>query len=514
MTPSMQRLRELGLIPVDAAALEPAAWRFDLLPLVEARARGVLPISHDQRCLLVLANPMDLALQQWVVAQPVVWLLAASDSGAVEAALSRAGEQQRTLVEMEGESETSSAADAQCAVITRESLAQAASPVIRLIDSTLFDALALGASDIHFEAISNGLAIRYRLDGVLHNVGQRAGTELAEHALSRLKILAGLDIGERRVPQDGRFRAQIEGRSLDLRVSIIPSIWGEDAVLRLLDTSQTADRLKLETLGIVGESARRLRRLAARPHGMLLVTGPTGSGKTTTLYAALAELNHGEEKLITIEDPVEYQLPGVLQIPVNERKGLTFAKGLRAILRHDPDTILVGEIRDGETATIAVQAALTGHRVLSSIHANGVFSVIERFRFMGVEPFTLAEAFNGVAAQRLVRRVCPNCAQPVAPNPALLRQMDHNHTQAEVSCRRGGGCDTCRGTGFSGRLALLETLELDTELRAALANGASSAELGRLATAQHHRPLRLDALDAVGKGLTTMEEVSRVVDFG
>jgi general secretion pathway protein E len=503
-----------GLTRLDAEALQPSAWRFDLLPLVDARARGVLPIESNGNPLLILADPTDLTVWQWVVAQPVRWRLAITQPGEVESALALAGEQQRTLGEMDWDADSAAEGEGQITEITRETLESAASPVIRLIDSTLFDALALGASDIHLESLSNGLGIRYRLDGVMRPMGQMAGTELAEHALSRLKILSGLDIGERRIPQDGRFRTRIEGRSLDVRVSIIPSIWGEDAVLRLLDTSQLADRLTLDTLGIVGESARRLRRLTAHPHGMMLITGPTGSGKTTTLYAALGELNHEEEKIITIEDPVEYQLAGVMQIPVNERKGLTFARGLRSILRHDPDTVLVGEIRDGETATIAIQAALTGHRVLSSIHANGVFSVIERFRFMGVEPFTLAEAFNGVVAQRLVRRVCEACAEPGAADAALARRFGVEDPALDhAACRHGKGCDVCRGSGFRGRLAILETLEFDSALREAMARGATSAELARLAAAHGHRPLVQDAAQAALNGLTTLEEVSRVVDL-
>ena len=302
------------------------------------------------------------------------------------------------------------------------SITEDASPVVRLVNSTLYDALKLGASDIHLETAANALFVKYRIDGVLVDVLHAPGIETAEQVISRVKVLAELDISERRIPQDGRFKARVKGTDVDFRVSVMPSIFGEDAVLRLLDRRSLtqSDELRLEALGLSEDAMRSIRRLATLPHGMLLVTGPTGSGKTTTLYAALSEINTGRDKIVTIEDPVEYRLPRVLQIPVNEKKGLTFARGLRSILRHDPDTIMVGEIRDPETAQIAVQAALTGHLVFTTVHANNVFDVLSRFLHMGVDPYALASALNAIVAQRLLRINCVHCVQPAMPTSDLL----------------------------------------------------------------------------------------------
>ena len=291
--------------------------------------------------------------------------------------------------------------------------------MVKLVNSTLYDALKMHASDIHLGTTGSGLVIKYRIDGVLNNISKIQGNEFAEQVISRVKVMAELDIGEKRVPQDGRFKIGISGRQIDFRVSIMPSIFGEDAVLRVLDKQDLADKVcgvQLQALGFEDETLRQLRRLAAEPYGMVLVTGPTGSGKTTTLYAMITEINHGVDKIITIEDPVEYQLPGVLQIPVNEKKGLTFARGLRSILRHDPDKIMVGEIRDPDTAQIAVQSALTGHLVFTTIHANNVFDVIGRFTQMEIDPYSLVSALNAVLAQRLIRLVCSQLQRAVHPD--------------------------------------------------------------------------------------------------
>jgi general secretion pathway protein E len=312
------------------------------------------------------------------------------------------------------------------AVLSFASVSEAASPAVKLVNSTLYDALKAGASDIHLESTAGGLAVKYRVDGVLDHATAVGGIELAEHIISRLKVLAELDIAERRVPQDGSFRVESGGREIDLRVSIMPSIHGEDAVIRILDKRAMIEAygaLTLEALGFDAPSLATLRALAQEAYGMLLVTGPTGSGKTTTLYAALTEIHNGREKIITIEDPVEYQLPGILQIPVNEKKGLTFAKGLRSILRHDPDKIMVGEIRDRETAEIAVQSALTGHLVLTTVHANNVFDVFGRFTHMGIDPYAFVSALNGIWAQRLVRMNCPHCAPVHAGRPPNWRRV-------------------------------------------------------------------------------------------
>jgi general secretion pathway protein E len=333
--------------------------------------------------------------------------------------------------------------------------------------------------------------------------------------ISRIKVLAQLDIAERRVPQDGRFRMRLGERELDFRVSIMPSIFGEDAVVRLLDKahlSGDAHAISLASLGLDPDAIGRIRQLSLRPHGMLLVTGPTGSGKTTTLYAALSEIQTGQEKIITIEDPVEYELNGVLQIPVNEKKGLTFSQGLRSILRHDPDKILVGEIRDAETAEIAVQAALTGHLVFTTVHANSVFDVISRFAHMDVDMYSLMSALNGVAAQRLVRCNCPLCGQAEAASPALRARMKAAGIDpSQATIVRGRGCEHCRQTGYKGRHAIAEVLTFDDRLRSMILNRADVAEVKQLARERGVRPLSWRALDLVAAGLSTVDEIDRVV---
>ncbi|WP_374349991.1 GspE/PulE family protein, partial [Chitinimonas sp.] len=380
------------------------------------------------------------------------------------------------------------------------------------VNSTLFDGLRYEASDIHLETTPAGLVVKFRVDGVLIEVATLANPSLAEQVISRVKVLADLDIAERRIPQDGRFRISVQGRDIDIRVSIMPSIHGEDAVLRILDKQALIDqlqRLTLDTLGFDAHTVALLRRLAAEPYGMLLVTGPTGSGKTTTLYAALTEINTGKDKLITIEDPVEYQLNGVLQIPVNEKKGLTFAVGLRSILRHDPDKILVGEIRDPETAQIAVQSALTGHLVFTSVHANNTFDVIGRFMHMGVDPYSFVSSLTGVVAQRLVRQNCPHCAAPYTPSEELLAFSNLTDIR-DYRFMAGKGCSHCRGTGFKGRRAVAEVLKLSDDVREMIIGRATIRALKEQARLEGTRFLRDVALDLVKAGHTTLEEVNRV----
>jgi general secretion pathway protein E len=357
------------------------------------------------------------------------------------------------------------------------------------------------------------MTIRHRVDGVLTSVGSMSGGDFAEQTISRIKVMAELDIAERRVPQDGRFKVAARGREIDVRVSIMPSIHGEDAVLRILDKQRLTDEvagLRLEALGFDAVTMSALRRLSAEPYGMLLVTGPTGSGKTTTLYAAIGEINHGHDKIVTIEDPVEYQLPGVLQIPVNEKKGLTFARGLRSILRHDPDKIMVGEIRDGETAQIAVQAALTGHLVLTTVHANNVFDVLGRFTHMGLDPYSLVAALNGIVAQRLVRVNCTECAEEDRPDAALLAAAGiAPHDGAML--RAGRGCAHCRGTGYRGRKAVAEVLILDDELREMIVTREPVRRVKEAACAKGTRLLREAGLELVRRGETSLQELNRVV---
>jgi general secretion pathway protein E len=326
-------------------------------------------------------------------------------------------------------------------------------------------------------------------------------------------VLAELDIAERRVPQDGRLTVRLDGRPVDLRLSVMPSIHGEDAVLRILDKRRlvpAGEALSLEQLGFASSDLVRMRGLATQPYGMLLVTGPTGSGKTTTLYGVLSEINDGRDKIVTIEDPVEYELPGVLQIPVNDKKGLSFARGLRSILRHDPDKIMIGEIRDAETAEIAVQSALTGHLVLSTVHANHVFDVFSRFAHLGIDPYSLTAALNGVWAQRLLRTVCPHCAEPAVPTARELAALGLPPEAATGNFRRGRGCGECRTTGYRGRRAVAEILALDDRLRTLIAQRAPLAEIKAEARRQGTQSLREAALQLARAGLTTLEEVARV----
>jgi general secretion pathway protein E len=349
---------------------------------------------------------------------------------------------------------------------------------------------------------------------VLSVAERAAGREFAEQVISRVKVMAELDIAERRVPQDGRFKVAIKAREVDFRVSIMPSIFGEDAVLRILDRrtlSSAAGNITLESLGFEPAMREQLYDLATQPYGMLLVTGPTGSGKTTSIYAVLTEVNHGQEKIVTIEDPVEYQLPGVLQIPVNEKKGLTFARGLRSILRHDPDRIMVGEIRDPETAEIAVQSALTGHLVYTTVHANNVYDVIGRFMHMGVDLYNFVSAVNAILAQRLVRMNCPACAEADVPDEKTLRRSRVTREMlASMKLMRGKGCSACRGTGYKGRKAIGELLILDDNIRELILARASARQIREAAHVLGTVSLREAALDLVRRGETTFEEINRV----
>lgn len=504
----------LGLLAIAPENLS-EHWRFDLLALPQALIHNVLPVdNHGQPCL-VLGDPFTLASRHWLQSSKTLRQLplAMSLPGAVKAQLSLAEASQRVMQPF-GEDDENARVGQAAQEISLSSIARDDNPVVRLVNSMLFDALQSRASDVHVETTPQGLVIKYRIDGVLQQMGQASGMDMAEQALSRIKVLSELDIGERRVPQDGRFKMKIQGREVDFRVSIMPSIHGEDAVLRILDKSQRGESLSLETLGLNAETIARIRVLAGEPYGMLLVTGPTGSGKSTTLYAALSETNTGEKKIITIEDPVEYELPGVLQIPVNDKKGLTFARGLRSILRHDPDTILVGEIRDGETAGIAVQAALTGHLVLSSVHANSAFSVLERFTYMDVDPASVIEALNGVVAQRLVRRICPDCGTDADPDPDITHLAQLAEAQLQQGHYRvGKGCEACRHTGYRGRLALAEVLTLTDSIKEGLLNRSSASTLRELAREAGHVFIRDIALAHAAQGDTTLKEIHRVISL-
>ena len=395
--------------------------------------------------------------------------------------------------------------------LTRESTA---SPVVRLVETVIFTALERRASDIHIEARDTEVAVKYRIDGVLQHAMQPIAKEWHSTVLSRIKVLSDLDIAERRVPQDGRFRVKYKGRFIDLRVSIMPASHGEDAVLRILDKETLSEKFQNLTLDVVGfsqEELQRFRRYIREPYGMVLVTGPTGSGKTTTLYAAINEIKSDEDKFITIEDPVEYQVKGITQIPVNEKKGLTYARGLRSILRHDPDKIMVGEIRDQETAQIAIQSALTGHLVFTTVHANNVTDVIGRFINMGVEPYNFVSALNCIMAQRLVRVICPNCKRPKKFTPAELQEAGLDPAVwSNVTLVEGAGCLECSGTGYHGRTAICELMDLTDRIREMIVDRRPTSEIKRAAREEGMTTLRESGLAKVRSGVTTVKEINKV----
>jgi type IV pilus assembly protein PilB len=388
------------------------------------------------------------------------------------------------------------------------------SPMIRLVDSTIYTAIQRRASDIHIETQDDAVYVKYRIDGVLQAAMRPIAKQHHSTIISRIKVMAELDIAEKRVPQDGRFKLRVPGKTIDFRVSIMPSVHGEDAVIRILDKESISEQfseLSLNILGFPASELRRFRKYIAEPYGMVLVTGPTGSGKTTTLYAALSEIKSSEDKIVTIEDPVEYQLKGITQIPINEKKGLTFARGLRSILRHDPDKIMVGEIRDPETAQIAIQSALTGHLVFTTVHANNVVDVLGRFLNMGVEPYQFVSALNCVLAQRLVRMICTHCRQPVTVSAALLEESglspDLQHGQAFYE---GAGCIECGGTGYKGRTAICELLDLSDQIRELILARKPTSEIKRAAREEGMRFLRESAVEQVMSGVTTLREINKV----
>jgi general secretion pathway protein E len=528
---AIQFLEEaLGLAPADFLVELGGAFAYPVLDMASLRdlspAFDVLPFNLciEKECaacrdalgglLFVFSDPLDPGLMDWAeqrLSQPFKASLARRDDilawlHRLESGLKAMDGVMAGAVDVRGMEKVEE--------ISLQAIGADASPVVKLVHSTLYDAVASGASDIHLENDPAGLNIKYRIDGVLTLVAQAPGREMAEQVISRVKVMAELDIAERRVPQDGRFKVQMRGREIDLRVSIMPGVFGEDGVLRILDRQQLADELRGITLDRLGFSAPMLagiRRLSREPYGMFLVTGPTGSGKTTTLYAAISEINTGQDKIITIEDPVEYQLTGILQIPVNEKKGLTFARGLRSILRHDPDKIMVGEIRDPETAQIAVQSALTGHLVFTTVHANNVFDVIGRFMHMGVDPFSFVSALNGILAQRLVRVNCPHCTEDMAPGAEQLADSGLDPAAlADWRFRAGRGCGQCRGSGYRGRKAIAELMLLNDEIRELIVARAPIRAIKDAALRAGVRPLREAALDLVRAGETTLDEVNRV----
>jgi len=398
--------------------------------------------------------------------------------------------------------------------LTVDKLTADSSPVIRLVDTTIYTAIQRRASDIHIETGEDAVHVKYRIDGVLQAAMRPIDRRFHSTIISRVKVMAELDIAEKRVPQDGRFKLRLPGKTIDFRVSIMPSVHGEDAVIRILDKESISEQfheLRLDILGFPEQELKRFRKYIAEPYGMVLVTGPTGSGKTTTLYAALSEIKTIEDKIVTIEDPVEYQLRGITQIPINEKKGLTFARGLRSILRHDPDKIMVGEIRDPETAQIAIQSALTGHLVFTTVHANNVLDVLGRFLNMGVEAYQFVSALNCVLAQRLVRNICVHCKRPAKVTRAMLEEsamdpgLEHSGKFFE-----GAGCIECGGTGFKGRTAICELLDLSDHIREMILDRRPTSEIKKAARDEGMRFLRESAVERVFTGTTTLREINKV----
>jgi general secretion pathway protein E len=498
----------------DTGVLEQATADFSLWTFSEATRSRCAVVKLDDMLLVVLTDPFDDKCCTQVESRyqhPLERALA--HPADLEAWLSRREESMRAMSAIDSVAAGDpNGFSANTEELSLAQISEDESPVVRIVNSTLYDGLKAEASDIHLETRPDGLHVLYRIDGVLNRIAHVADRALAQRAISRVKVLAELDISETRVPQDGRFKASIKGRGVDFRVSVMPSMHGEDIVLRILDKQNlttASEGLSLTRLGFDEHSVEQIRRHITEAYGMVLVTGPTGSGKTTTLYAALSEINNGRDKIVTIEDPIEYQLPGVLQIPVNEKKGLGFARGLRSILRHDPDKILVGEIRDPETAQIAVQSALTGHLVFTSVHANNTFDVFGRFAHMGVDSYSFVSALNVVIAQRLIRTNCPQCVKPVKPEAAELRRAGITESITDAYAA-GIGCAHCRGSGYRGRRAIAEILEMNDDMRDLIQTRAPIRTIKEAAQAAGIRTLREAALDMVKHGQTTIEEVRRV----
>ena len=503
----------LAFDPLDDAPDDPGLWsevplellvRFTCVPVGRDGGRLVLAfgglddISKVDEIEFLLERPIDAVVAP---ANRVAALLRRHRGG--EVLLEQASEGLRLQLLADDETEAVDLAGL-----------PAESPIVRLVDSLILGAIDRRASDIHIETKDREVLAKYRIDGVLYPALDPLDKRHHDTILSRLKVMSELDIAEKRIPQDGRFRLRVKGRAIDFRVSVMPSIYGEDAVIRILDKESlnAAFRsLRLDVLGFSEADLRKLRKYITEPYGMVVVTGPTGSGKTTTLYAALSEIASPEDKIITIEDPVEYQIPGITQVPVNEKKGLTFARGLRSILRHDPDKIMVGEVRDAETAQIAVQSALTGHLVFTTVHANNVFDVIGRFIHMGVEPYNFVSALNCVMAQRLVRVLCPRCKRPSAVSESLLRESgldpDIYQDQAFLDAE---GCEECGGTGFLGRTAVAELLDMSDSIRQMVLERRPAVEIKQAAREEGMTVLRDSALEKVFAGVTTLREINKV----
>src|SRR5688500_17869349 len=477
-----------------------------------------VPYKRQGKALvIVVPDPTDLPMideVSVVLGMPVKVTVGSASS--IQSILKKSESSQRVLEEATEGFQLQVVKDDENAEdnLTVERLTSDISPVIRLVDSTIYTAIQRRASDIHIETQDDAVHVKYRIDGVLQPAMRPLAKQFHSPIISRIKVMAELDIAEKRVPQDGRFKLRVPGKTIDFRVSIMPSVHGEDAVIRILDKESISEQfteLRLDILGFPEMELRRFRKYITEPYGMVLVTGPTGSGKTTTLYGALSEIKSTEDKIITIEDPVEYQLKGITQIPINEKKGLTFARGLRSILRHDPDKIMVGEIRDPETAQIAIQSALTGHLVFTTVHANNVLDVLGRFLNMGVEPYQFVSALNCVMAQRLVRNICVHCKRPAKVTREQLEETALDTAPAHSGrFFEGSGCMECGGTGYKGRTAICELLDLSDNIRELILARRPSSEIKKAARDEGMRFLRESAVEQVLKGVTTLREINKV----
>ena len=512
------RAERLGLPYVDLNSFRIDAELFRSIPVDWMLKYGFVPESRTDKIMTIIcADPADVVrLDELEMLVGVPLRLKVGSRAAIADILQKSESSQRVLDEatedfrMQLVSEDEEGEE----TLTIDRIAQDGSPIIKLVDSVVFNAIQRRASDIHIETQEHVVLIKYRIDGVLYQAMDPIDKRHHGTIISRIKVMSELDIAEKRIPQDGRFKLRVRGRTIDFRVSIMPTVHGEDSVIRILDKESANAEFKslnLEVVGFDAETKKKLRKFIREPYGMVLVTGPTGSGKTTTLYACLSEIQSVEDKIVTIEDPVEYQLRGITQIPVNEKKGLTFARGLRSILRHDPDKIMVGEIRDEETAQIAVQSALTGHLVFTTVHANNVVDVLGRFLNMKVELYNFVSALNCVLAQRLVRKICPHCKERVVVTPEVLREagLDPEAMRSTVFYE-GKGCLECDGTGFHGRMAIAELLDLSDRIRGLILERRPAAEIKRAAKEEGMIFLRDAALAKVFEGTTTLKEINKV----
>jgi type IV pilus assembly protein PilB len=515
-----RRLAErIGIEYVDLANFEIDAELFRSIPVELMFRYNFVPRNRTATGLqIVVADPTDvLMIDELELLLGTAIEVVVGTPSAIQEILKKSESSQRVLEEATEEfriqivledDETGEE------TLTIDRLTSDQSPIIKLVDSTVFNALQRRASDIHIETRDREVVIKYRIDGVLYQAMEPIDKKFHQTIISRIKVMSELDISEKRVPQDGRFKLRIKGRTVDFRVSIMPSVHGEDCVIRILDkesTNREFASLSLDVCGFEDRDMQRMRRFITEPYGMVLVTGPTGSGKTTTLYAAISEIKNDEDKIITIEDPVEYQLPGITQIPVNEKKGLTFARGLRSILRHDPDKIMVGEIRDAETAQIAIQSALTGHLVFTTVHANNVVDVLGRFLNMGVEPYNFVSALNCILAQRLVRLICSSCKRTVkATREQLVASALDPNRYLDFTFHEGRGCIDCNGTGYSGRTAIAELLDLSDRIREMILEKRPAADIKRAAKEEGMTFLREAALAKVFAGKTSLHEINKV----